>query len=76
MTLNGILAGLVGITAGADQMAMGSSIAIGLIAGVIVARWCSSTRSRSTTRSAPSPSTWCAASGAPWRSGFSARWPG
>ncbi len=36
MTLNGILAGLVGITAGADQMAMGSSIAIGLIAGVIV----------------------------------------
>ncbi len=36
MTLNGILAGLVGITAGADQMAMGSSIMIGLIAGVIV----------------------------------------
>jgi len=36
MTLNGILAGLVGITAGADQMAMGSSILIGLIAGVIV----------------------------------------
>jgi Amt family ammonium transporter len=36
MVLNGILAGLVGITAGADQMAMGSSIAIGLIAGVLV----------------------------------------
>ncbi len=36
MVLNGILAGLVGITAGADQMAMGSSIAIGFIAGVIV----------------------------------------
>ncbi len=36
MVLNGILAGLVGITAGADQMAMGSSIAIGLISGVIV----------------------------------------
>ena len=36
MALNGILAGLVGITAGADQMAMGSSIMIGLIAGVIV----------------------------------------
>jgi ammonium transporter, Amt family len=36
MALNGILAGLVGITAGADQMAMGSSIAIGGIAGVIV----------------------------------------
>jgi len=36
MALNGILAGLVGITAGADQMAMGSSIAIGVIAGVIV----------------------------------------
>ncbi len=36
MTLNGILAGLVGITAGADQMALGSSLAIGGIAGVIV----------------------------------------
>ncbi|TFH24994.1 MAG: ammonium transporter [Myxococcales bacterium] len=36
MTLNGILAGLVGITAGADQMAMISSMLIGLIAGVIV----------------------------------------
>jgi len=36
MTLNGILAGLVGITAGADQMAMGSAMLIGLIAGVIV----------------------------------------
>jgi Amt family ammonium transporter len=36
MTLNGILAGLVGITAGADQMHMWSAMAIGLIAGVIV----------------------------------------
>ena len=36
MALNGILAGLVGITAGADQMAMGSAMMIGLIAGVIV----------------------------------------
>jgi Amt family ammonium transporter len=36
MTLNGVLAGLVGITAGADQMAMTSAIMIGLIAGVIV----------------------------------------
>jgi len=36
MVLNGVLAGLVGITAGADQMAMGSSIIIGLIAGVLV----------------------------------------
>jgi len=36
MALNGILAGLVGITAGADQMAMWSSIAIGAIAGAIV----------------------------------------
>jgi Amt family ammonium transporter len=36
MVLNGILAGLVGITAGADQMAMWSSILIGLIAGAIV----------------------------------------
>ncbi len=36
MSLNGILAGLVGITAGADQMAMWSAILIGAIAGVIV----------------------------------------
>jgi Amt family ammonium transporter len=36
MVLNGVLAGLVGITAGADQMAMWSAILIGLIAGVLV----------------------------------------
>lgn len=36
MALNGILAGLVGITAGADQMAMGSALMIGAISGVIV----------------------------------------
>jgi Amt family ammonium transporter len=36
MSLNGILAGLVGITAGADQMAAMSAILIGLIAGAIV----------------------------------------
>ncbi|HRH95161.1 MAG TPA: ammonium transporter [Prosthecobacter sp.] len=36
MALNGILAGLVGITAGADQMAAGSSMLIGAIAGVLV----------------------------------------
>ncbi|MFZ9991177.1 MAG: ammonium transporter [Opitutales bacterium] len=36
MVLNGILAGLVGITAGADQMNMNSSIIIGLSSGVIV----------------------------------------
>lgn len=36
MALNGILAGLVGITAGADQMAAMSSSLIGLISGVIV----------------------------------------
>ena len=36
MALNGILAGLVGITAGADQMAMGSAMMIGAIAGLIV----------------------------------------
>jgi len=36
MALNGILAGLVGITAGADQMYMWSSLFIGAIAGIIV----------------------------------------
>jgi Amt family ammonium transporter len=36
MVLNGVLAGLVGITAGADQMAMWSSIIIGLFAGILV----------------------------------------
>jgi Amt family ammonium transporter len=36
MALNGALAGLVGITAGADQMAPWSATAIGAIAGVLV----------------------------------------
>ena len=36
MALNGILAGLVGITAGADAMGPGPAIAVGAIAGVIV----------------------------------------
>ena len=36
MTLNGILAGLVGITAGADVITLPSSIIVGAIAGVIV----------------------------------------
>lgn len=36
MALNGILAGLVGITAGADQMAAGSAVLIGAISGVLV----------------------------------------
>lgn len=36
MALNGILAGLVGITAGADQMSALSAIIIGLLSGVIV----------------------------------------
>lgn len=36
MALNGVLAGLVGITAGADQMAIWESVVIGAIAGVLV----------------------------------------
>lgn len=36
MTLNGILAGLVGITAGADQMGVTDSILIGFISGILV----------------------------------------
>jgi Amt family ammonium transporter len=36
MFLNGILGGLVGITAGADQMSPNDAVAIGAIAGVII----------------------------------------
>lgn len=36
MALNGMLAGLVGITAGADQMALWEAVAIGVVAGVLV----------------------------------------
>ena len=36
MTLNGVLAGLVGITAGCASVSLGGSIAIGAIAGVVV----------------------------------------
>lgn len=36
MVLNGSLAGLVGITAGADVVSVGSSVIIGLIAGALV----------------------------------------
>jgi Amt family ammonium transporter len=36
MALNGILAGLVGITAGADVINPGSAVLVGLIAGVLV----------------------------------------
>ena len=37
MTINGVLAGLVGITAGADQVGMLAAVVIGVIAGVLVA---------------------------------------
>ena len=36
MSLNGILAGLVGITAGADVISPMGSIIVGLLAGIIV----------------------------------------
>ena len=36
MALNGTLAGLVGITAGADVVSIGASVVIGLVAGVLV----------------------------------------
>ena len=36
MMLNGILGGLVGITAGADQMGVTDAILIGLISGVLI----------------------------------------
>jgi ammonium transporter, Amt family len=36
MSLNGILAGLVGITAGADVMSPGSALVIGAVAGVLM----------------------------------------
>ncbi|AXV06918.1 Ammonium transporter [Euzebya pacifica] len=37
MTINGVLAGLVGITAGADQVGAIAALVIGVIAGVLVA---------------------------------------
>ena len=36
MFMNGVLGGLVGITAGADQMSPGDAILIGIIAGIII----------------------------------------
>jgi len=36
MSLNGILAGLVGITAGADVMSLGTASIIGIVAGILV----------------------------------------
>ena len=36
MALNGALAGLVGITAGADSVSVGASVVIGAVAGVLV----------------------------------------
>lgn len=35
-TLNGVLAGLVGITAGADHLSFGAAILVGLVAGIIM----------------------------------------
>ena len=39
MFMNGVLGGLVGITAGADQMSPTDAILIGLIAGVVIVLW-------------------------------------
>ena len=36
MTMNGCLAGLVGVTAGADCVSVGAAVVIGLVAGIIV----------------------------------------
>jgi Amt family ammonium transporter len=36
MSLNGVLAGLVGVTAGADVLSVGGSLAVGAVAGVVV----------------------------------------
>jgi len=61
MTINGCLAGLVGITGSCAYVSVGSSLIIGAIAGIIVVfSVIFFDRIRLTTQSAQLPYTWCA----------------